>query len=127
MVAGDERRPWARLDAGQYTECFTAQALPTPAARDSAGGGLAGHMAGPRKRPRETVGAELGEQDRAEAGAPVCVKYNRYRGDSKLACAAGFSTSVADAEASTLSRSAKQAKESEVGISMADHKMAAGN
>ena len=84
MVVGDERRPWARLDAGLYTECFTAQALPTPAARDSARGGLAGHMAGLRKRPRETVGAKLGEQDRAEAGAPVCGKYNRYRGDCKF-------------------------------------------
>ena len=83
MVAGDERRPWARLDAGLYTECFTAQALLTPAASDSARSRLAGHMAGPRKRPRETVGAELGEQDRAEAGAPVCGKYNRYRGDCK--------------------------------------------
>ena len=79
MVAGDERRPWARLDAGLYMECFTAQALPTPAARDSARGRLAGHMAGPRKRPRETVRAELREQDHAEAGAPVCGKYNCWQ------------------------------------------------
>ena len=26
MVAGDDSRPWARLDAGLSTECFTAQA-----------------------------------------------------------------------------------------------------
>ena len=80
MVAGDEHRKWATLDAGLYTECFTAQALPAAAAKDLAKGSQAG-QAGSRKRPREQ--AEL-EQDRAEAGTPVCGKYNRYRGDCKF-------------------------------------------
>ena len=84
MVAGDDSRPWARLDAGLYTECFTAQALTGPTARDTGRGGQAGQAAGPRKRPREPAGAELAEHDRAEAGAPVCGKYNRYRGDCKF-------------------------------------------
>ena len=43
MVAGDDSRPWARLDAGLYTECFTAQAL-----TDTGRGGQAGQAAGPR-------------------------------------------------------------------------------
>ena len=51
MVAGDDSRPWARLDAGLYTECFTEQALTGPAARDTGRGRQAGQAAGPRKRP----------------------------------------------------------------------------
>ncbi len=77
MVAGDEHRKWATLDAGLYTECFTAQALPVAAAKEPA----KGSQAGSRKRPREH--AEL-EQERADAGTPVCGKYNRYRGDCKF-------------------------------------------
>ncbi len=82
MVAGDEHRQWATLDAGLYTECFTAQALPAATARAPLKGGQTAHD-GSRKRPRDAGGAEL-EQERAEAGTPVCGKYNRYRGDCKF-------------------------------------------
>ena len=105
MEAGDDSRPWARLDAGLYTEYFMAQALTGPAARDTGRGGQAGQAAGPRKRPREPIGAELAEQDRVEAGAPVCGKYNRYRGESSLVSTAGSSMCVANARSSTQSRS----------------------
>ena len=108
MVAGDDSRPWVRLDAGLYTECFTAQALTGPAARDT--GRQAGQAAGPRKRPREPAGAELVEHDRG----------HRYVGNitctgaiASLVSAAGSSMCVANARASTQSRSVKQARETE--------------
>ena len=88
MVAGDDSRPWARLDAGLYTECFTVQALMRPAARDTGRGRQAGQAAGPRKRPREPAGAKLAEQDRA--GAPVCGKYNWHRDDCKFGVCCWF-------------------------------------
>ncbi len=80
MVAGDEHRRWATLDAGSYTECFTAQALPAPGGKDLARSMQAG-QAGSRKRLREPAETE---QEREEAETPVCGKYNQYLGDCKF-------------------------------------------
>jgi len=58
-MAGDEHSLWARLNAGLYTECYTARALPVVAHRDLTRGGQAEQAAGSKKRLREAVGTEL--------------------------------------------------------------------
>ena len=62
MVAGDENRQWAMLDAGLYTECFTAQIL--GGTRDPFRGTQSGYGMTPMKRPR-TGADQQAEHDRA--------------------------------------------------------------
>ena len=83
-MAGDEARPWATMDPGLFAECFTSQARTGPMAKDPGRSNQLGSLAGSRKRQRETAGPTPAEQDRAEAGAPVCQIYNRYQGDCKF-------------------------------------------
>ncbi len=82
QVEGDDAREWADTDPGLFAEYVSAFALEKQTKGDSSRRGPPGPLGGPKKRFREASGAEA-EQARAEAGVPICQKFNKYKGDCK--------------------------------------------
>ena len=104
MVAGDESRQWAMLDAGLYTECFTAQTL--GGARDPFRGTQSGYGMTPRKRPR--TGADQQQSTTEQRQGPQYVgNSTSIGGTADLARDAGSCTCAADAEAPTQCRTVR--------------------
>ena len=79
-ISRSKEMEWADTDPGLFAEYVSAFALKKQAKGDSSRRGPSGLLGGPKKW--EASGVEA-EQARAEAGIPICQKFNKHKGDCK--------------------------------------------